>query len=151
MDTLDTLSTMEKVLFLQQVPLFAGLPPKDLVQIASVTGERAFSDGAIIAEQGETGDVLYIIVSGEILVSTLQDGDSQVELGRRQPGEYVGEMAIISDEVRMARLSALGEVRTLCINRREFREILHHRPEASQAVIDTLSKRLRELSQSKSA
>jgi hypothetical protein len=149
MDTMQTLTTMEKVLFLRQVPLFATLPPDDLKQIATVTGERAFSDGTIIAEQGEAGDVLYIIISGEVAVTAKADDGSQLELGLREPGEYVGEMAVISDEMRMATLTAYGDVRTLCISRREFREILHLRPEASLAVINVLSTRLRELSQSK--
>jgi len=149
MDTMQTLTTMEKVLFLRQVPLFATLPPNDLKQIATVTGERAFSDGTIIAEQGEAGDVLYIIISGNVAVTAMAEDGSQLELGHREPGEYVGEMAVISDEVRMATLTAYGDVRTLCISRREFREILHLRPEASLAVINVLSTRLRELSQAK--
>ena len=149
MDTMPTLTTMEKVLFLRQVPLFATLPPNDLKQIATVTGEQAFSDGTIIAEQGEAGDILYIIISGQVAVTAIAEDGSQLELGQRQPGEYVGEMAVISDEVRMASLTAYGDVRTLCISRREFREILHLRPEASLAVINVLSTRLRELSQSK--
>ena len=146
MDTIHTLSTMERVLFLLRVPLFANLPPNDLKQIAMISGERTFSDGAIIAEQGEAGDVLYIIVSGEVLVTAVDEDGHQMELGRRQPGEYVGEMAIISDEVRMASLTASGEVRTLCISQSQFKEILRLRPEAGLAVMSVLCERLRELS-----
>jgi hypothetical protein len=146
MDTMHTLSTMERILFLHRVPLFANLPPNDLKQIAMIAREETFSDGAIIAEQGEAGDVLYIIVSGEVLVTSADENGQQSELGRRQPGEYVGEMAIISDEVRMASLKALGEVRTLCINQSQFKEILRLRPEASLAVMSVLCERLRELS-----
>lgn len=146
MDTIHTLSTMERILFLHRVPLFANLPPSDLKQIAMIAREEIFSDGAIIAEQGEAGDVLYIIVSGEVLVTTADENGQESELGRRQPGEYVGEMAIISDEVRMASLKALGEVRTLSINQSQFREILRLRPEASLAVMSVLCERLRELS-----
>jgi HEAT repeat protein len=146
MDTIHTLSTMERVLFLHRVPLFANLPPNDLKQIAMIAGERTFSEGAIIAEQGEAGDILYIIVSGEILVTAIDEDGHQTELGRRHTGEYVGEMAIISDEVRMASLTALGEVRTLCISQSQFKEILRLRPEASLAVMSVLCERLRELS-----
>jgi CRP-like cAMP-binding protein len=145
-DTLQTLSTMERILFLRQVPLFEKLPPNDLKQIAAVTGERAFSDGTIIAEKGEAGDVLYIIVSGEVIVTAVGEDGSRTELGRRQAGEYVGEMAIISDEVRMATLTAYGDVRTLYISQREFKEILHLRPEVGLAVMSELCARLRELS-----
>ena len=98
----------------------------------------------VIAEQGEPGDILYIIVSGEVVVSTVDEAGQMVELGRRQSGEYVGEMAIISDEVRMATLTAAGAVRTLCINQRQFKEILRLRPEVALAVMAGLSQRLRE-------
>ncbi len=144
MDTLQTLSTMERILFLRRVPLFATLPVSDLKQIAAVAGERAFGDGTIIAEQGEPGDVLYIIVSGEVVVTAESaDGDKK-ELGLRQSGDFVGEMAIISDETRMASLSARGELRTLCISQSQFKEILRLRPEASLAVMSVLCARLRE-------
>jgi HEAT repeat protein len=144
MDTLQTISTMERVLFLRRVPLFADLPPNDLMQIAAVSGEQAFSDGTIIAEQGESGDMMYIIVDGEVLVTAHSEGSDETVLGRRHPGEYVGEMAIISDEVRMASLVARGDVRTLSIDQSQFREILRLRPEASMAVMRVLSSRLRE-------
>jgi hypothetical protein len=93
-DTLQTLSTMERNLFLRQVPLFEKLPPNDLKQIAAVTGERALSDGTIIAEKGEAGDVFYIIISGEIIVTADGESGGRTELGRRQSGEYIGEMAL---------------------------------------------------------
>jgi HEAT repeat protein len=144
MDTLQTISTMERVLFLRRVSLFTDLPPNDLMQIAAVAGEQAFSDGTIIAEQGESGDMMYIIVDGEVLVTAHGNGGDETVLGRRHPGEYVGEMAIISDEVRMATLVARGDVRTLTIDQRQFREILRLRPEASMAVMRVLSSRLRE-------
>lgn len=144
MDTLQTLPIMERVLFLRRVPLFAELPPNDLKQIAAVATEMAFGDGAIMATQGEPGDAMFIIVSGEVVVTATSDDGSPVELGRRQPGEYVGEMSIISDEVRMATLTASGDVRTLSISQAQFKEILRLRPEASLAVMAVLSDRLRE-------
>jgi HEAT repeat protein len=144
METVKTLSTVEQVLFLQHVQLFAKLPPDDLRQIASVAEELTFDDGAIIAEQGEPGDMLYIIVSGEIVVTTVDETGQKVELSRRQSGEYVGEMAIISDEVRMATLTAAGNARTLCISQKQFKEILRLRPEVALAVMAVLSQRLRE-------
>ena len=144
METVSTLSTVEQVLFLRRVQLFADLPPDDLRQIASVAEELTFDDGIAMARQGEPGDMLFIIVSGEILVTATDDAGNQADLGRRQPGEYVGEMAIIGDEVRMATLTAAGPVRALCISQKQFREILRLRPEVALAVMAVLSQRLRE-------
>jgi len=140
MDTLPTLSLMERILFLRRVPLFAGLSPADLKQVAGIAGEQFFTDGEVIAEQGEPGEEMYIIVTGEIRVLKAEGA----EFARREPGEYVGEMAIISQEPRMASLSAVGEVRTLCIDRRQFEGLLRERPETSLAVMRVLCQRLKE-------
>jgi hypothetical protein len=68
MDTLATLSTMERILFLRRVPLFADLSPADLKQVAAATGERLHADGDIIAQEGDPGEELYIITSGAVRV-----------------------------------------------------------------------------------
>ncbi len=145
MESVQTLSAVERVLFLRQVRLFADLPIDDLRQIASVAEEMTFDDGAILARQGEPGDILFIVVSGEITVTARGEGGRRIDLGRRQAGDYVGEMAIIGDEVRMATLTAAGSVRTLYISRKQFQEILRLRPEVALAVMAGLSQRLREL------
>lgn len=143
METLQTLSLMERILFLRRVPLFADLPPADLKQIAAIAGEHLFSDGETITEQGEMGDEMFIIISGQVRVVAESGGEAE-EIVRRGSGEYVGEMSIIDRQPRMASLIAAGEVRTLCINQAEFEEILRLRPETSLAVMRVLCERLRE-------
>lgn len=143
METLKTLSMMDRILFLKRVPLFADLAPAELKQVASITEEHLFQDGELLAEQDEQGDELYVIVSGEVRV-LFNNGERTVELARRVPGEYVGEMAIISQAPRSARLVADGDVRTLCIGRKQFEVVLRERPETSMAVMRVLCERLRE-------
>jgi len=143
MQQLETLSSMERILFLRRVPLFADLAPAELKQVASITEEHLFHDNDVLAEQDEPGDELFIIVSGEVRVLVRKGGDS-VELARRTSGQYVGEMAIISQAPRMASLVASGEVRTLCIDRKQFEVVLRERPETSMAVMRMLCERLRE-------
>jgi HEAT repeat protein len=142
-ETLSTLSIMERVLFLRKVRLFADLAPADLKQIAEVATENAYPEGEVIAGQGETGDDMHIVVSGEIRV-LLSSGAQTHEVARRRVGEYVGEMAIISEEPRMASLVCSGDVRTLSIDRKRFQRILRDRPEASLAVMRALCERLKE-------
>ena len=139
MDTLPTLTAMERILFLRRVPLFAGLEPVDLKQVAEISIERFFTNGEFIAHQGDPGDDLYIIVSGAVRVHITSGG----ELALRGPGEYVGEMAILDKLPRMASLSAVGDTRLLCINQKDFETILQQRPAISLEVIHVLSERLR--------
>ena len=134
--TLTTLSPMERVLFLRKVPLFAALPPGDLPPIAAIAEERAFDDGDTIAEQGDPGDEMHIIVSGEVAV--IARGSSERILAVRSTGDAVGEMAIISNERRIADLVARGPVRTITIDRRRFEAILRERPDTALGVIRVL-------------
>jgi HEAT repeat protein len=163
METLPTLSPMERILFLRRVPLFADLTPADLKQVADIAAERLFMDGEAIARQGDPGDEMYIIVAGEVSVrasapagvtAAVPAGGSPGpaaaaaavrEVARRRTGDVVGEMAIISQEPRIASLVALGEVRVLAIGQRQFEGILRERPEMSLGLIRVLCMRLREI------
>lgn len=152
MDTLATLSLMERILFLRRVPLFADLPPADLKQVAAISSEVLFTDGQMLARQGEPGAEMYILVSGEVRVLMSSNGyKEQREVARRGPGNYVGEMSIISQEPRMATLIADGAVRALCIHQKQFEGILRERPETSLALMRTLCQRLKEASERVSA
>lgn len=141
MKTLATLSRMERILFLRRVPLFSELAPSDLQRIANIANERAYPDGATIVTQGEPGEEMYIITTGEVSVKV-----TGKEVARRKVGEVVGEMSIISREPRVASLLAVGEVRTLYITREQFESLLRERPEVSLGVMQVLCARLKELS-----
>lgn len=139
MQTLTTLSQMERILFLRRVPLFADLPPADLKQLAAIAEEQVHPDGDVICEQGEPGDELYVIVSGEVRVVSRGN-----EIARRRPGEFVGEVALITGAPRNATLVAAGETRLLRIERRQFEGLLRERPDAGLAVMRVLAERLTE-------
>jgi HEAT repeat protein len=144
MDTLQTVSTLERVLLLREVPIFADLTPEDLQQVARSAGEQWYPDETVIFHQGDEGNVMFIIVNGHVQVIRSVDGKDQV-LARRGPGEFVGEMAIIESAPRSATLLTQGEVRMLAIEGDTFKQILRERPEVSLAVLRSVSRRLREM------
>jgi HEAT repeat protein len=135
--TLPTLTVMERVLFLRKASIFEGLPPEDLKRIAAIADEAVHPDGDVIAVEGEAGTEMHIIVTGAVAV--VVNGH---EAARNGEGEVVGEMAVITDQPRMATLVAVGEVRLLSIGQRQFTGILRERPETSLAVMRVLSRRL---------
>jgi len=145
MENIATLSLMERILFFKRVPLFANLAPVDIKQVAAIAQEESFCEGDILAQQGEVGDVMFIIVSGEVRVVVTRD-QKQIELARRKPGEYVGEMALISKEPRNATLAAIGNVRALSIDQKSFEALLRDRSDVSLAVIQVLCDRLKQAS-----
>jgi CRP-like cAMP-binding protein len=141
-ETLATLPLMERVLFLRRVPLFADLPPQDLVPIATIASEQSYGDADTIAEQGEPGDEMHIIVSGYVMVILRESDGHQQVLAVRAAGDVIGEMAVITSAPRMASLAAKGAVRLLSIGRRPFEAMLRERPETALALMRVLCQRL---------
>lgn len=130
---------IERVLFLRRVPLFDELAPADLGAIAEVAQERSFTDGELLASEGELGDELLIVASGTVRVET-----GGAEIARRGRGEVVGEMSLITGGPRMASLVADGDVRAIRIGRREFESMIHDRPDIGIGIMRVLAQRLAE-------
>lgn len=136
-----SMSIMERVLALRSVPLFAELSPADLSRVAAIAEECAYADGDRIADQGEIGDELHIVVAGTVQVVREEDGASAA-IARREAGDVIGEMSIITRGPRVASLVAEGDVRTVRIGRREFESMIRERPDVSLAVMRVLAERL---------
>ena len=141
-ETMPTISMVERVLFLRGVNLFAMLSPGDLKQVAGLAREELHQDGAVLAREGEAGDRLYVIAAGTVRVVV---GADQRVIARRGSGDAIGEMAVVTSQPRIAGLVCEGEVRLLAIARREFEAILRDRPQVALAIIRVLSARLAEL------
>ena len=147
MDTIATLSIMERILLLRRVPLLADLSPADLKRVAAIATEHHFLDGEIIFEQDEPGDEMYVVVSGEVRVLVKNENHDDKEVARRKAGETVGEMSVISGSLRSATLAAAGDVHLLCLDQKSFEGLLRERPEVSLAVMRMLCDRLRQATQ----
>ena len=114
-----SMSPMERVLALRTIPLFEELSTADLRRLADIAEERAFADGEVISSEGEMGDELHLVLSGDVAVTRGSAGSASV-IARRGPGDVVGEMSIITRSPRVASLIAEGDVRTIRIGRQDF-------------------------------
>jgi CRP-like cAMP-binding protein len=146
MKTLKTLSTLERILLLREVPMFSGLAPEDLEKIADIAHEQLYSARGIICREGEPGDALFIIVSGDVDV-VKSVGKQESILATRTGGDFVGEMAIIEASPRSATLRAVNDVRVLSIDGDAFKSILLDRPEVAVSVLRHMSARIRSLNE----
>lgn len=133
-----TVPLVERVIVLRQVPLFAALPPEDLQPIATVAVEEVFSEGELLAEHGEHGNTMYVIVEGEVAVL----GPENEKVATRGAGDFIGEMALISSQPRSASLRAQTYVRVLEIHKPDFESILRDRPDTALALLRVLCNRL---------
>ena len=92
--TLRTLSTLDRILLLREIPMFSKLSPEDLEKIAEIAQEQLYSPSSLICREGDPGSTLFIIVHGQVDVIKLL-GKKQNILATRRDGEFVGEMAIL--------------------------------------------------------
>ena len=142
METLPTISVLERLMFLRKVSLFAGLAPSNLKQVAGLAREDLHMDGAVLTRAGDAGDRMFVIAAGTVRV-VAKDGRV---LARRTTGDVIGELAIVLDQPRSATLVCEGDVRVLTIGRRDFESIVRDRPQVALAIIRVLGTRLVELS-----
>jgi HEAT repeat protein len=141
-ETLRTLGTMERVLVLQRVAIFAKLKPEDLQEIAVVAHERVFQQGDALCTEGEEGDELFILVEGKARVIKKANGEMKT-LRMIEPVEQVGELSILRRQPRSASVIAEGgPARTLVITAQAFASILRDRHEVALATLSALAERL---------
>jgi signal-transduction protein with cAMP-binding, CBS, and nucleotidyltransferase domain len=143
METLQTMSVMERVLLLHDVPLFAALSPDDLTQIAHIAHEQWYGDGSPVCREGEQGREMFVLAQGQVRV-TKQAPEGEKYLATRYAGDFLGEMSIILATPRTSSVYADGEVRTLVISAEAFTTILHDRPDVALALLRGVMQRLRE-------
>jgi CRP-like cAMP-binding protein len=122
---------------LRCVPLFAALDDETLAHIASVATEFECPPGYVLTERGQPGAGLFIIEEGAVEVN-IPDGPTI----QRGPGDFVGELAILTDTPRTARVSCAGHVKGLAIGRIEFKELVDEKPVIAIAMLAELAHRL---------
>lgn len=141
-ETLDTLTTMDRILYLREIPILDDLGPEDLHEIAEIAVERSVPEGGYLCREGELETELYLIVEGEVTVTKKANGREK-ELRRLGPGQPVGELAILAAQPRSATVRAInGSVRVLAIRGEEFQAVLRDRPAVSMAMLANLARRL---------
>ena len=89
---------------------------------------------------------MYVIQSGEVEVIRDTSG-MEVRLAVRKEGDFIGEMALFSRELRGATIRTLGEARILTVDRKNLLKSIQKDPSLAFRIIETLSKRVRDLSE----
>lgn len=108
---------------------------------------RMYAAGEIIIRQGEPGDCMYVIQSGQVEVLQ-REGDKEFCLAVLAEGECFGEMALFEREVRCVTVRALGEVRALTVDKKTFLHRVHQDPSLAFGILQKMSRRIRELNNS---
>jgi CRP-like cAMP-binding protein len=92
--------------FLVATPFFGGLSDASLDLLISMLVERRFHLGASIVAEGEPGRSMYIVHSGELVVSKIAESGRVIRMTRLGPGDFFGEMTLIEPQNRSATVVA---------------------------------------------
>jgi flavin reductase (DIM6/NTAB) family NADH-FMN oxidoreductase RutF len=120
--------------------VFSSLPPALLQPILDAGVERVYEDGEAIMRAGEPGNAMALVVEG---TATIERGGRKVPV---EPGELVGEIAVLDGGPRNATVVAEGRARVLEIGRDDLMRLLEADPKAATALISVLASRFRESS-----
>jgi CRP-like cAMP-binding protein len=135
--------TIKPLEVLRQVPLFASLPDEELEAFAPLMRERRFPRGSVILMQGDPGDALYVIASGQVKVVLIGEDGREVILSVLGLGSFFGEMALLDDDPRSAHVVAMEEATLLQLRREDFQARLRSSPDVAIALLRELTHRLR--------
>ena len=107
---------------------------------------RDFAAGTVLFEEGQRGDFMYVVQSGEVEIRRMV-GDDERLIAVLPPGEFFGEMAILNARPRSATAVVRTDSRLLVIEGRTFEAMLRARPEIALRIIKSLALRLESANQ----
>lgn len=106
--------------------------------------QEHFERGQVIFRQGEMGNEVYVIISGEVEVVGEQPGGGETVISRVGPGEFFGEIALIRNAPRMATVRALTDLDVLVMHRGAFLSLFTHLPALRQTFQQVIQQRIAE-------
>lgn len=121
---------------LRAVPLFAGLDQMGLERLAAIANQFDAPTGHVLMERGQPGTGIFVIEEGTVRVD-LPGGD-QVTLGA---GDFVGELSVLADTPRMARVCVADDLKAVAIRRNDLTELLQSEPSIALAMLRALAHR----------
>ena len=131
---------------LREIPIFSELSKKELRTVGRLMTEIDVREGRSLTKEGEVGREFMIIVEGEAVVR--RGGRKVATLG---PGDFLGELAVLSGAPRTADVIAATPMRLQTLNRREFMSLLDESASLAKKILIGAVKRLHELDNSKTS
>ncbi len=134
----------KKTRALGSVDLFGQLPAAERERLAETLRWAPFARGEALTRQGAQAHWLYIITEGEAVVRVRVD-DEEREVAALAPGDFMGEMSLLTGAPRAATVIAKTDVACWRLDKAAFQALLERRPELAEEVAETLASRQVEL------
>nr|PZN82087.1 MAG: cyclic nucleotide-binding protein [Pseudomonadota bacterium] len=131
----------DEIRTLQQIPMFRDLDASKLKLLAFAGQRITCRKGDLLFDEGDPPDAVYVILDGE--VDVLRSGPAgEVLLARLGRNELIGEIGVLCNKCRNARIVAYSDVQALRIEKMTFMQIVQQVPKLAMAIIRELSERL---------
>ena len=127
------LLTIEKVLILKSVNVFASVPEQQLVDIATIVESVEFESGDVIVNQGDLGTSMFIIVDGSV---RFFDGEN--DLGTLGSRGVFGELSALDPEPRAASVKAVDDCTLLKLEGESLYELMAGNKDVTRGIIRVL-------------
>ena len=124
---------------LQRVPLFAGLERKELESIAASMRERTFPAGQTVTQEGAGGAGFFVVEDG--LAQVTVDGKPRGTIG---PGDYFGEIALLTGSERTATIVATSDLHCYGMTPWDFRPLVESNPDIAWKLLQSMAEKLRQ-------
>src|SRR5947209_6056909 len=105
---------------LRKMPLFADLSQEELGMVGHLLKEQKFAENQLIFAQGDRGDSLYIVTHGRVRIASTDHTGRERVLAFYGPGEFFGDMAVLSGAPRSASARATTPVQVLQLRKDDF-------------------------------
>jgi CRP/FNR family cyclic AMP-dependent transcriptional regulator len=128
--------------------LFAVLSEEERRDVLRSAHRRRFARREIIFHEGDPGDALHLLASGRVALRVTTPLGDMATLAVLGPGQYFGEMALISPASRNSTALALEPVETLTLHRDRLDELRERHREIDRFLLDALMREVRRLSHS---
>jgi CRP/FNR family transcriptional regulator/CRP/FNR family cyclic AMP-dependent transcriptional regulator len=128
---------------MKQSPLFAGLTDAELEALAQDLLQRQFQQGEAIFQQGDPGQMIYLIELGQVRIYVQDEDGQETSVTLCGPGDMFGELAVIDGLPRSASAVAMEDTVVNSLSRERFSEHMRRCPRLAFNFMVTLSERVR--------
>ncbi len=137
---------MEMTDLLRKVPLFSELDERELASIAALASSIDICKKSIVVQEADPGDSMYVILSGEVKVSTYSVDGREVVLALLGKGSFFGEMSLLDEQPRSANVTTMQDSTFANIRRRDLVPVLMEQPAIALKLLTEVAARLRKTS-----
>lgn len=135
----------ERIAALETVDIIAALPRSAIEQLADAAEHRQYGRGEIIARQGVVGEVLFVLVDGQVLVTHKGNVSSTQQLAVLGPGSIFGEVSVVTGQPRRATVRAKTPTEVVAVGKAAFKAVLEQSPALAERVSEVLAQREEQL------